>query len=147
MNTTHTPITAPQKPQAGHNKRRIFIIDDDVSLTLAMKINLEATNNFIVGICNESDHAIENAEIFHPDIILLDLVMPGLDGGDLSAMFKQNPYLWDIPVIMVTALVSNNEVGVYDGVHSGHHLIIAKPVQFAKLLHAIDTALLSHAHH
>ncbi len=77
----------------------------------------------------------------------MDLVMPGLDGGDLSAKLEQNPYLWNIPIIIVTALISNHETGAYDGGHSGAHLMIAKPVQFSKLLHAIDTTLLEYTHH
>lgn len=123
------------------NKKNILIVDDDIPLTQAMKINLEDTGNFEVIVENDSRNAIERATESRPDLILLDIVMPGLDGGDVSAQLKSHPMLKDIPVLIVTALVANNETGEGDAITSGGQAMVAKPVQFDKLTHAIEMSL------
>ena len=123
------------------NKKTILIVDDDIPLTQAMKINLEDTGNFEVIVENDSRNAIERATEHRPDLILLDIVMPGLDGGDVSAQLKSHPMLKDIPVLIVTALVANNETGEGDAITSGGQAMVAKPVQFDKLTHAIESSL------
>ena len=72
---------------------------------------------------------------------LLDIVMPDLDGGDVSAQMKSDPMLADVPILMVTALVSNSETGSDDVVSSGDQLMVAKPIKFDKLVHAIESRL------
>jgi DNA-binding response OmpR family regulator len=121
--------------------KRILMIDDDIPLTQSMRINLEDTGNFEVMIENQSSKAISTARVFKPDLIILDVVMPGLDGGDISALLKSDPYLSDVPIIMVTALVSNDETGNESMVKSGDHLMMAKPIRFEKLLNAIEKSL------
>ena len=121
--------------------KRILMIDDDIPLTQSMRINLEDTGNFEVMIENQSNKAISTARAFKPDLIILDVVMPGLDGGDVSALLKSDPYLSNVPIIMVTALVSNDETGNESMVRSGDHLMMAKPIRFEKLLNAIEKSL------
>lgn len=123
------------------NKKRILIIDDDIPLTQAMKINLEASENYEVCIENISLNAHAAAREFRPDLILLDIVMPGLDGGDVSALLKSDPLLKDVPVLMVTALVSNDETEDDAMVSSGGHAMVAKPIRFDKLTEAIESGL------
>ena len=65
--------------------KRVLIIDDDIALTQVLKINLDETGNYESRIVNVSSNAMAAAREFKPDIILLDVVMPGLDGGDISA--------------------------------------------------------------
>ena len=122
-------------------KKRILIIDDDVSLTQMLQLNLLDTGNFEVEVCNQAVQALEVARAFHPEIILLDVVMPGLDGGDVDAQLKQDPFLKDVPVLIVTALVSNEEAGEDSVVSSGDQVMVAKPIRFEKLLQAIENRL------
>jgi DNA-binding response OmpR family regulator len=121
--------------------KRILMIDDDIPLTQSMRINLEDTGQFEVMIENQSSKAISTARAFKPDLIILDVVMPGLDGGDVSALLKSDPYLSNVPIIMVTALVSNDETGNESMVRSGDYLMMAKPIRFEKLLNAIEKSL------
>lgn len=123
------------------NKIRVLIIDDDIPLSRSMKINLEDTGDFEVRLENHSHAAVHAAREFNPDLILLDIVMPGLDGGDISAQFKADPQLSKIPVIMVTALISNEEIGDSDFLARGDRIMVAKPIQFKKLIHAIEERL------
>lgn len=122
-------------------KKRILIVDDDVSLTRMLQLNLVDTGDFEVQICNQAIRALEMARAFRPDIILLDVVMPGLDGGDVDAQLKQDPFLRDVPVLIVTALVSSDEVGEDSVISSGDQIMIAKPIRFEKLLQAIENRL------
>ena len=123
------------------NKIRILIVDDDVPLTQTMKINLEDTGDFAVHVENNALKAISAAREFLPDIILLDVIMPGLDGGDVSAQLKSDPALSGIPVIMVTALVSNGETGAEGVVTSGERMMVAKPIRVDKLIEVIEKRL------
>ncbi len=127
-------------------RKKILVIDDDVPLAESIKLNLEDMGSFEVCVETQSTDALGTARKFMPDVILLDIVMPGLDGGDVSAQFQADPFLQGVPVIIVTALVANSETGADDGVNSGGQVMIAKPVKFDKLLHAIEGALMAHTH-
>ena len=54
--------------------------------------------------------------------------MPILDGGDVSAQLKQDPFLSSVPIIVVTALIVNSEAGRDDGIDSGSQMMIAMPL-------------------
>lgn len=123
-------------------KKRILIIDDDVSLTQMVKINLEETGNYEVLVQNRSSQALASAKSFRPDLILLDYIMPGMDGGDVSAQLHNDPFLSTVPIIMVTALVSNGEMGDDGFVKRGGHVMMAKPIKFAVLDQAIQKCLM-----
>lgn len=123
------------------NKPRILIIDDDVSLTMAMKINLEASQRYEVRVVNEALKAISEARDFLPNLILLDVVMPDLDGGDVSALLQADPDLAEIPVVMVTALVSNDETGQDASLNQAGQTMVAKPIRFDKLVEVIEDHL------
>jgi CheY-like chemotaxis protein len=121
--------------------KRILVIDDDQNLTEMIKINLLATGKYEVCIVNQSTLAMAAAREFRPDLILLDFIMPGLDGGDISTSLHLDPDLREVPVIMVTALMSNSEMGP-DGTASRYgHLMLAKPVRIKNLLDCIERLL------
>ncbi len=125
------------------DKKRILIIDDDVALTQMVKINLEDTGNYEVLVQNRSNRAMITAREFNPDLILLDYIMPEMDGGDISAELHSDSLLQNVPVIMVTALVSNGEMNGDGFVQRGGHVMVAKPIKFEKLEHCIDKHLMS----
>jgi DNA-binding response OmpR family regulator len=123
------------------NNKRILIIDDDLPLAQSLKLNLEDTGGYDVHVESKSMNALSTARAFHPDVILLDYIMPGVDGGDVSAQFRADASLRDVPIIMVTALISNNETGETGSVHRNGHTMVAKPVKFDKLLRCIEISL------
>jgi DNA-binding response OmpR family regulator len=122
-------------------KTRIFILDDDVSLTQSVKLNLEETGDYEVLVENDSTRALASAQSFLPDIVLLDYVMPGLDGGDITKSFRQSTILADVPIIMLTALVANSETGDAGIIERGGHSMVAKPVRLETLLRCIERTL------
>ena len=123
------------------NPKRILVIDDDKGLTQMIKLNLEATGNYEVCTENYSPRAVETARRFRPDVILLDYIMPGMDGGDVTSRLHEDPFLRDVPIIMVTALVSNPEMSLDGTIQCGGQLMLAKPVKMANLLKCIEKQL------
>jgi len=121
-------------------KKRILMIDDDVALTQLVKFTFEATGEYEVCVENSALQGVATARLFEPHIILLDYIMPGMDGGELSLRLHDDPLLRRVPVIMVTAIVSSREAS--DGVvEKSGHLMMAKPVRFDILRHCIEQQL------
>ena len=82
-------------------KKRIFLIDDDQSLLKMYSIKLNQLN-FEVATTTAPKKAIEEASAFQPDIIFLDIVMPGADGLDVLKKIKETTATKWIPVVMLT---------------------------------------------
>lgn len=122
------------------NARRVLVIDDEPSFTRMIKLNLEATGEYIVESLNESARAYEVARDFAPHIILLDVVMPVADGGDVAAVLRKRTATKTIPILFVSAMVSRQEskLGFYE---SGGEHFLAKPVETKQLCGAIETIL------
>ncbi|HAZ10819.1 MAG TPA: response regulator [Candidatus Omnitrophica bacterium] len=112
------------------DKKKILIIDDEEGFTKMVKLNLEETGEYTVKIENNSNNAFMAAKEFKPDLILLDIMMPGMDGGDVASELKSDNALKDIPVVFLTAIVKEGEI---DGSIGGHPFI-AKPVSAEDLV-------------
>lgn len=82
-------------------KKKILVIDDEPGFTRLLKVVMR---HFEIREENNSLQAIEAARAFKPDLILLDIIMPELDGGDVAAKLKEDPDLRHIPVIFLSAL-------------------------------------------
>jgi len=121
-------------------KTRVLVIDDEESFTKMVKLNLEGTDMYTVRTLNESRKAIEVARDFQPHIILLDVVMPEVDGGDVANNLRTRTATKNIPIIFVSAMVSQKEShsGFYE---SGGEHFLAKPVNTETLSGAIETVL------
>lgn len=120
---------------------RVLLIDDEVGFTETLKINLESNGDYEVGVVTDSMKALETALEFEPDIVVLDIVMPEKDGGDVLAEFSQDPKLKDVPVIVLTALISNDEVAPDSVADSSGQVMIAKPVTTKRLIEVIEQKL------
>ena len=121
-------------------KRRILLVDDEPNFTRMVRLNLEKTGAYEVKEVNDSKQAVAAAEQFKPDLAVLDVMMPGMDGGDIVARFKRHPILKDMPVLFLTAAVAQGEAGK-DGYRSGGLLFLAKPITLAALVESIETTL------
>ena len=119
--------------------KRILIIDDEVGFTNLVKLNLEQTGRF-VGIVNESVDALAVAEEFKPQLILLDVMMPGKDGGELLAELEVNEQLKNVPVLFLTASTMNQLARAEQAVVQGRP-VIAKPVLPQELIRRLDEVL------
>ena len=121
--------------------KKVLLVDDEAGFTKLLKMNLEKNGEYEVLIENDSTKAHAVAREFLPDCTVLDIVMPGLDGGDVAALFSSDPLLKDMPVIMLTALVAQGEVGDGAVAQSGSTSVLAKPVNIDVLKRAIFEAI------
>ena len=119
---------------------RVLLIDDEAAFTRMVKLNLEATGKYAVRVVNESPQAQSVANEFKPEIVLLDVVMPEADGGDVAIQLRQHANTMDTPIIFVSAMVSRRESGsgFYE---SGGENFLAKPVTTELLDHSIQQVL------
>ena len=90
--------------------KKILVVDDEAGLTRMIKANLERTGRFSVRAENDPTVAIAAARAFDPDLIFLDVMMPGMDGDELAARMKEDPHLAAIPVVFMTARVGSVEI-------------------------------------
>ena len=114
-------------------KKRILVVDDQASNTRLLKLYLEGTNNYVVREENDAKAAVAAAEEFQPHLILLDVMMPVMDGGELAACFRANPQLKAVPIVFLTAAVTKGEVEASGG-HLGGFPFLAKPVVLSEVV-------------
>lgn len=136
-----TPVNTSQ-PDGGAAapKKRILIIDDEVGFTRMVRRALESTGQFEVQEENNSFEALSTVRKFKPDLILLDVIMPVFDGGEIAARLRTHPTLRSIPVIFLTATVASSESG-RRGLSSGGNLFLSKPVDLNSLIQHINDLL------
>jgi len=118
-------------------KKKVLIIDDETAVTTIVKLTLEGRGTYEVCVENDSRQAIATARKFWPDIIILDVVMPELDGGEVHTQFLADPVLKHIPIIFLTAIVRKKEVEEHQGMIGGS-FYLAKPVTADDLIRAIE---------
>jgi len=118
-------------------KKRILLVDDEKSLTTLLKLNLEETGNYDVRVENWAEDAYRAAVDFQPDLILLDIIMPRLPGGNVAAQIKSDPQLRDTPIVFLTAAVRKHQVEDHDGIICDHPCL-AKPASMEEVIDMIE---------
>lgn len=117
------------------SKSKILVIDDDPKLSELLAVILSRVGGYDVFQENRPFAAVATARSYKPNLVLLDVDMPGKDGGMVSAEMSADPFLAKVPIIFVTSLVSKGEAGVHNGKR-----YLAKPVDPVLLLQAVRTA-------
>lgn len=117
---------------------KILVVDDDALLRSMLSDALEMAGHTVVVAVNGQD-ALMCAKDELPDCILLDVMMPGLDGYETCEMLKADPALAAIPVLMVSATTDLRVVDRAEQV--GAVAVLAKPVPDEQLQHAVALAL------
>jgi two-component system, OmpR family, response regulator len=134
-----SPPLDPALASAPKGKRRILIVDDDANSTHLVKILLERSGPYLVLEENDAAKADQTAHNFKPDVILLDIVMPKIDGGELATQIEADRELHDTPIIFLTALVTHTEAN--SGLRMQGHPLVAKPISIPELIDAIEKHL------
>src|SRR5512140_188253 len=122
-----------------NDKKRILVVDDQPQNTQLLKAYLER-NEYVVREENNSRTALSAGEEFKPDLILLDVMMPGVDGGELAARFKASPTLKTVPIVFLTATVTKAEVNAGGGMIGGNRFL-AKPLVLTDVLACLKQCL------
>jgi CheY-like chemotaxis protein len=119
--------------------KKVLIVDDEKDTLLMLGKRLTAGGYSVITATNGKD-AIALAKSQHPDIIILDIMMPGMEGGEVAAELKEHPLTRSIPVILLTALLSKTEEEEYGSVVGGN-ITLAKPLDAEKLLDQMEKLL------
>ncbi len=118
-------------------KKRILLVDDEKSLTTLLKLNLEETGNYDVRVENWPEDALAAAREFKPDLVLLDIIMPRLPGGNVAALIDADPQLKGTPIVFLTAAVRRSQVEDNDGIIC-EHPCLAKPATVDEVVAMIE---------
>ncbi len=121
-------------------KKKILVVDDEVSITRLLKLNLEKTGAYVVRSENEGTKTVAAAQEFKPDLILLDVMMPDIDGGDVAADLQADPLLRSVPIVFLTAAVKKEELDAKGGMIGGFPYI-AKPLDVKGVRRVIERTL------
>jgi two-component system, OmpR family, response regulator len=105
--------------------RKVLIVDDDPHIRRIGELSLQNVGKFEVILAKSGPEAVELAQSAKPDVILLDVMMPGVDGPTTFSRLRQNPETKDICVIFMTAKVQKQEVSTY--LDLGAAGVIGKP--------------------
>lgn len=93
--------------------KKILYVEDEPDIRTIAVIALEEIGKFTVKCCSSGKEAIEQAENFSPDLLLLDVMMPGMDGPATLAALRQKKTLVNTPAIFMTAKAQTNEIAEY----------------------------------
>lgn len=119
-----------------NQKKRVLIVDDEASFTRLLKLNFHHTGSYTAEVVNDATKAVEAAARFLPHIILMDVMMPQLDGGEVASRIHARTGLEDIPIVFLTAAVKKEELSA-DG-KIGGMAFLSKPVDFQEVVAQIE---------
>ena len=125
------------KSEAPPVKKKILLIDDEEDFCFFVKLNLEKTEKFEVLTTTSGSKGIVMASKEHPDLILLDIIMPEMSGGQVAEQLFDSPKTKNIPVLFITAITSRRVVQSQEGIIGGRNFI-AKPVTPEELMAKIE---------
>ena len=117
---------------------KILYVEDEPDIQAIAQIALENVGGFERKICNSGKEAIHEAPAFSPDLILLDVMMPGMDGPTTLQELRKLPQLSNTPVMFMTAKVQPQEIAYFKSL--GAIEVIAKPFDPMKLSDTIKQA-------
>ena len=116
--------------------KKILVVDDDKVFLRLVEYDL-SKNGFDVITAPDGEMGILLAKTQKPDLILLDINMPDIEGGDVVTILEDNPQTQDIPIIFVTALLTKQEEIRRQNI-MGKHSFFSKPYKLERLLEEID---------
>ncbi|MDQ3194240.1 MAG: response regulator transcription factor [Bacteroidota bacterium] len=120
-------------------KKKVLVVDDEKDIVDILKYNLERENEFEVYTAKDGKDALELIEHVTPDLILLDIMMPEVNGFEVCKQLKNNPETAKIPVIFLTA--KENEIDEILGLEIGADDYISKPISPRKVLARIKSVI------
>lgn len=120
--------------------KRILVVDDEPGITRMIKLVLDQTGRYEVLTENLGRRAVEVAREFRPDLILMDVIMPGMLGSEIAARLREDPQLRATRIVFVTAVVTKDEEANTAGAIGGQHFV-AKPISANDLCKVVEDHL------
>lgn len=122
---------------------KILYVEDDPDIQEVAKMALEMLGGYTLQVCSSGDEALQVGEAFQPDMMILDVMMPGLDGPSTLKALRELPGLAETPAVFMTAKVMASDVENYKAM--GAVDVIAKP--FDPMALATRVGEIWEAHH
>lgn len=104
---------------------RILYVEDEADIQAVAKLALEMVGGFTVKVCSSGEDALREAADFDPDLLLLDVMMPGMDGPTTLKGLRDIPALANVPAVFMTAKVQPKEIAHFKTL--GARDVIPKP--------------------
>ena len=123
---------------------KILVVDDEPEITEIVEAFL-TEYGYKVAVENSPQRAVAQAKAFKPDVILLDIMMPGVDGYSICEELKRDPEFGATPVIFLTGKDRNDDMG--RSFRSGGDMFIKKPFSCERLLEIVNIVLMSTGRH
>jgi DNA-binding response OmpR family regulator len=120
------------------NQKSVLIVDDELSILVPLKFLLEKSN-YRVNLAQSGKEALEKISKIKPDLILLDIMLPDLDGYEIYQLIRENSEWDDIKVIYLSA--KNRDVDIAKGLNLGVDAYVTKPFSNSELLEKIASLL------
>ena len=119
-------------------RKKILVVEDDYEMVELLRFNLKKAG-FSIGTASNGIDALKKARSVSPDLILLDLMLPEMDGFAVCETLRHDPATASVPIIMLTALSS--EMARLNGLASGADDYIAKPFSTRELIQRVRKAV------
>ena len=130
----------PPKKTKTMDKKLILVVDDEMDTRLVLEKRLIAEGYSVITASNGNE-AIGLAKSKRPDLIILDVLMPGMDGGEVARKLKEVPETKDIPIIFLTGMFPARKESE-DFRMVAEHLLFDKPYETLELINVIENVLL-----
>ncbi|MGH3442164.1 MAG: response regulator transcription factor [Nitriliruptorales bacterium] len=113
----------------------VLAVDDDPVILRLLEVNLEMEGYSVV-LANDGEEALVKAREHHPDLVLLDVMMPKKDGWSVAAAMREDPRLSDVPIVFLTARAQDTDI--QKGTELGVSAYVTKPFDPIDLLELIE---------
>jgi CheY-like chemotaxis protein len=131
-------VTAGLERTVPRRQPRVLLVDDDAALRTLYRFNLEASGMEVVE-APDGESALERVRERLPDVVLLDVMMPGIDGWEVARRLASDPLTARVPIIFITALA--DDASREQGVNSGAIGYLVKPFNPVQLASEIEALL------
>ncbi len=123
---------------------KVLVVDDEPEITDIVETFLSEAG-YTVTVENHSRQAIAKAKEFKPDVVILDIMMPDIDGYAICQEIKQDPALSSVPIIFLTGKDRNDDMG--RSFKAGGDMFIKKPFSCERLLEIVNLVVMSTSRH
>ncbi len=119
-------------------RRKILVVEDDPDQLEVIRLSLEAAG-FAIGTAANGTDALVKTRSISPDLIILDLMLPGLNGFDVCESLRRDPATVSVPIIMLTGM--HSQFGRFAGLESGANDFLLKPFDPGQLVAKVEKLL------
>ena len=117
-------------------KKKILVVDEDLTLAKLLKTALENSGRYEVHCVNEGIKAVAAVRSFDPDLVVLDVEMPDINGREIGLSIENDPKVGKTPVIFLTGTVAHGEIPL--GMSLGNRPVLCKPIHMEEFIACIE---------